>query len=85
MAMYEAAARLILTSHRHEGEPRRDRRDVGICVALGISIIGLAAGVPTRVLGSQPSKVGQAQDRGDSGKRARTDVVCVAAQTSRAG
>jgi hypothetical protein len=61
MAMYEAAARLILTSHRHEGEPRRDRRDVGICVALGISIIGLAAGIPTRVLGSQPSKVSQAQ------------------------
>ena len=38
-----------------------DRCDVGICVVLGISIIGLAAGVPTRVLGSQPSKVSQAQ------------------------
>ena len=57
----KSAARHIVTSHRHEGEPRRGRCDVGICVALGISIIGLAAGVPTRVLGGQPSKVSQAQ------------------------
>jgi hypothetical protein len=59
--LYETAARHIVTSHRHEGEPRHGRCDVGICIALGISIIGLTAGVPTRVLGSQPSKVGQAQ------------------------
>ena len=57
----KSAARHSVTSHRHEGEPRRERRDLGICFALGISMIALTAGVPTRVLGGQPSKVGQAQ------------------------
>jgi hypothetical protein len=47
--------------HRHEGEPRRGRRDVGICVAVGISMVALATGAPTRVLGGQPSKVSRAQ------------------------
>ena len=59
--LYESAARHIVTSHRHEGESRCERRDVGICVALGISMIALAAGVPTRVLGGQPSKVSRTQ------------------------
>ena len=58
--LHELAARHIVTSHRHEGEPRRERRDVGICFALGISMIALTAGVPTRVLGGQPSKVSRA-------------------------
>ena len=53
---HKSAARHIVTSHRREGEPRSGRRDVGICVAFGISMIALAAGVPTRVLGGQPSR-----------------------------
>jgi hypothetical protein len=47
--------------HRHEGEPRRGRREVRICVAVGISMVALAAGAPTCVLGGQPSRVNRAQ------------------------
>ena len=60
-SLNESAAGHNVTSHRHEGEPRRGRRDVGICVAVGISMVALAAGAPTRVLGGQPSKVSRAQ------------------------
>jgi hypothetical protein len=59
--LHGTAARHVITSRCHEGEPRRGRWHLGTCIALGIAIIGLAAGGPTRVLGSQPSKVGQAQ------------------------
>jgi hypothetical protein len=60
-SLNESAAGHNVTSHRHEGEPRRGRRDVGIRVAVGISMVALAAGTPTRVLGGQPSKVSRAQ------------------------
>ena len=60
--LHELAARHSVTSHRHEGEPRRERRDLGICFALGISMIALTAGVPTRVLGGQKVDEGPRQD-----------------------
>jgi hypothetical protein len=61
-SLNESAAGHNVTSRRHEGEPRRGRGDVGICVAVGISMVALAAGTPTRVLGDQPSKVSRAQN-----------------------
>ena len=60
-SLNESAAGHNVTSRRDEGEPRRGRREVGIYVAVGISMVALAAGAPTRVLGGQPSKVSRAQ------------------------
>jgi hypothetical protein len=60
-SLNESAAGHNVTSHRDEGEPRRGRRDVGICVAVGISMVAVAAGAPTCVLGGQLSKVSRAQ------------------------
>ncbi|HLN09670.1 MAG TPA: hypothetical protein VK281_12035, partial [Xanthobacteraceae bacterium] len=39
-----------VTSHRHRGEPCRSRRNAGLCVAVGIWLVALAAEGPMHVL-----------------------------------
>jgi len=61
-SLNERAAGHSVTTRRHGGEPCRRRRGAGLCVAVGISMVTLTAGAPTRVPAGQPSEVSRAQN-----------------------